>query len=695
MLLASPSANAATVFFDPDEYYAPEPYDVAARDLDDDGETDMIAVGGGAVTVRLGVGDGTFGDATETDLEGEANAELAVGDVDGDGDLDVAVADRFANGVFLLLGDGEGGLSEPERLATVNAIGDVAIGDFGGDDQTDLAVTGRSAEEVVPILQQADGTYVAGTGLAVPGDDPRTLATADLNGDGRRDLVTANIVSDDVSVFLQEASGFAAPATYDVGERPIDLTIADVDAVPGLDLVTADYDDSTVSILSGSPSGALSPRTVHATYSGPTAVAADDVNADGDSDLIVPAWDSGVVGLLLGDTGETFQSVLATSVGAFDSDWGLATAQLDGDGELDLLIPETGAGAVAVLLGDVLQLESTWLDFGLERAGTTIGDQLTVRNTGSGPIAPGSITIEEGGAWFSTGPNGCADITLQPRESCSAIVFFSAPMWTTGSFEGLLTVAGDDLSGERYALLTGSSILHGRLATSPKQLDLGHVPEGRRSAPKSVMVSNSGDTEITVGSVAMSDLATPDRFAVASDACTGQVLSPDESCAVTVRVEASTSLSKRVSASLRVKSADPGSSAITTLSAMIDRAIAPRQPGDSPTKVSNALHGVVNGPLGPVRALLGGARRLPGFRPPVGGRYAVRIVRGKTVLAKGAADVAASRGHRLRLRPTSHGRRALRRSRRLRVRLVASFTSQTTGRTYTRARVIVLRPKPR
>ena len=72
------------------------------------------------------------------------------------------------------------------------------------------------------------------------GDYPRSVAVADLNGDGAPDLVTANAGSDDVSVLLGSGVGtFEPQQRFAAGNGPLSVAVADLDGDGAPDLVTA------------------------------------------------------------------------------------------------------------------------------------------------------------------------------------------------------------------------------------------------------------------------------------------------------------------------------------------------------------------------------------------------------------------------------------------------------------------------
>src|SRR5438094_7078867 len=78
---------------------------VAVSDFNGDGQPDLAAAGADGVSVLLGNGDGTF-QAALTFPAGSAPVSVAVGDFNGDGKPDLAVAGADAGSVLVGMGDG-------------------------------------------------------------------------------------------------------------------------------------------------------------------------------------------------------------------------------------------------------------------------------------------------------------------------------------------------------------------------------------------------------------------------------------------------------------------------------------------------------------------------------------------------------------------------------------------------------------
>jgi uncharacterized repeat protein (TIGR01451 family) len=124
--------------------------DFTAADVNGDGHLDLIGIGGGAVWVQLGMGDGTFSqppvayDFGTSAFGGYCGdfCEVRVADIDGDGfpDIVVAAPSSFA-GFAVLRGKGDGTFESPVKFAA-GATGTswLDIADVNGDGQPDVLI---------------------------------------------------------------------------------------------------------------------------------------------------------------------------------------------------------------------------------------------------------------------------------------------------------------------------------------------------------------------------------------------------------------------------------------------------------------------------------------------------------------------------------------------------------------------------
>lgn len=176
----------------------------------------------------------------------------------------------------------------------------------------------------------------------------RFVAAADLDGDGDPDLAVAAWTSNAVSVLLNRGDGAFAPSVdLQAGNWPWAVTAADIDGDGDEDLLLPNriptLSADTVSILRNRGDGTFDPATAVTVGDSPRYAAAGDLDGDGDLDLAVPNDHSLDVSILLGDGLGGFSSPVDHPASA--SGRSAAVADLDGDGDLDVAAAcEGGAG---------------------------------------------------------------------------------------------------------------------------------------------------------------------------------------------------------------------------------------------------------------------------------------------------------------------------------------------------------------
>ncbi len=220
---------------------------------------------------------------------------------------------------------------------------------------------GTGAYTLTTDFQQAtppDQPLVVGFNHDVPWAlTPGFAVTGDFNGDGHPDIATADTFANTVTVLLGLGDGtFQGPQTYAVGAQPTGIVAGDFDGDGHLDLATVNEASGDVSILPGNGHGTFRPETRVALAPGAQGwgLAAADLNGDGHPDLIVvnrPAsGGAGSVSVLLGHGDGTFQPETRYAVG--DLPGYVAVGKFSGAGHLDLAVSNFDSNDISLLRGN-------------------------------------------------------------------------------------------------------------------------------------------------------------------------------------------------------------------------------------------------------------------------------------------------------------------------------------------------------
>ena len=489
------------------------PFAVAVADVNKDNQPDILVanwctsyshdthsscVGDGLVGVLLNNGDETFQAAVPYDSGGYFAVSIAVADLNADGEPDIIVANctDFNNcsntgSVDVLLGNGDGTFQKATPYsAGYQALG-VTVADVNGDGKPDLliadcsdasCVEDSSDSSVGVMLGNGDGSFQPIVYYASGGYFSRSVAVADVNGDGKLDLIVTNDCADTtcatdgtLGVLLGSGDGtFQTAIAYDSGGRggSYSVQVADVNLDGKPDLMVANSCGSTCStdgaagVLIGNGDGTFKSVIAYdsgAAYAESLAVA--DVNGDGKPDLVVLNYcvnstcengtnDEGLVGILLGNGDGTFQTAVIYNSGGYES-VSIIGSDVNEDGKPDLLVTNGCSYSVCGTDDTVSILINT-----------SIGQTTASLNTSQNPSAFGqSVTFT---------------VTVSPQG------FKGTPSGTVTFFDGTGNLGRSDLNSNGVATLSTSTLTVGtHNITASYSEDANYAPRrGRISRPR-------------------------------------------------------------------------------------------------------------------------------------------------------------------------------------------------------------------
>ncbi len=350
-------------------------FSVATGDFNGDGIPDVVVgqvrdYGSTGVVVYLGKGDGTFypGDSYGSS---PSMSFVAVGDFNGDGKLDIAAIDEQNDLLQIFLGNGDGtfsiGGTYPTSSAGSPAAQGLVVGDFDKDGKLDIAVANANAGDVGVLLGNGDGSFAAPVSYPITGYAAFNIAAADLNGDGYLDLaVTA--YTDGPAMVGVLLSNSETPGTFGtvhfvaVNGSPENIALGDLDKDGKIDMAVTEESGATFNgqleiFLNSDGAGTFTAApTAYAasTFGGvtgdsyPLDIQIFDLNGDGNLDLVYVNDDYGTVAVALGNGDGTIAAPVEFASTEYVE--GLALADVNSDGAMDVLTGDDEAGGFSVML---------------------------------------------------------------------------------------------------------------------------------------------------------------------------------------------------------------------------------------------------------------------------------------------------------------------------------------------------------
>lgn len=336
---------------------------ISIGDWNEDQKLDFATANISSADLTVFVGDGAGRFTLSHRLPGSREHSLEAMDYDGDGHLDMMLGTGL-EGITPYRGRGDGTFEGKDNFINLGCVEYIAetlhyrdgrlvlVGDFNKDGKGDLSSTCVETTSAFAGISLGDGKYQK-TLETQAGTDVDSTAIADLNRDGNADLAVASKGSTTLQVHLGKGDGaFLDPIPFGAtGETPSFLIARDLNGDDFPDVVSADQVSSTLTVFWGKPGERfLESGTLLGGFAAAKAAAVADLDRDGQADLLFPRSDQGTIQVYLkpGLAGAVRPSSSMATEGKYSF---LEAVDLDGDAVVDLAgaDPVEGTALVAFL----------------------------------------------------------------------------------------------------------------------------------------------------------------------------------------------------------------------------------------------------------------------------------------------------------------------------------------------------------
>jgi gliding motility-associated-like protein len=241
-----------------------------------------------------------------------------------------------------------------EDIFTRNPVSSVTR-DFDGDGFLDIAMVDQKFNSVLMLKGNGTGSFTE-NGVHIVGSTPTHIIAADVNNDSNLDLIVTNSGSDNVAILIGNGAGSFAPATFfstGGGQSPTSVACDDINNDGNRDLVVTHTLSSGFALLHGNGAGSFTFNSTYATAIIPIDIKISDFTNDGNKDVVISNFNSNSISVFTGVASGTFNTA-PTNYACATNPYRLEVVDLNADGFEDVVVANRGSANVRVFLSNAV-----------------------------------------------------------------------------------------------------------------------------------------------------------------------------------------------------------------------------------------------------------------------------------------------------------------------------------------------------
>ncbi|MDC0235177.1 VCBS repeat-containing protein, partial [Candidatus Marinimicrobia bacterium] len=332
---------------------------VFTADMDNDGDMDIVSASYNDDAIAWYENDGAANPSwTAADIATSADQAYSVfaADMDNDGDMDIVSASYNDDAIAWYENDGAADPSWTAADIATSANGAIAVFAADMDNDGDMDIVSASMNDDAIAWYENDGaanpSWTAAD-IATNIDGAYSVYAADMDNDGDMDIISGAFTGKTIDWFENDGAADPSWTAANIkpeadGKRITSVYAADMDNDGDMDIVFASSNDVIAWYENdGAANPSWTAADIATSADGARSVFAADIDNDGDMDIVSASLNDDTIAWYENDGAANPSWTAADIATSADEAWSVVVADMDNDGDMDIVSASMGDDAIA------------------------------------------------------------------------------------------------------------------------------------------------------------------------------------------------------------------------------------------------------------------------------------------------------------------------------------------------------------
>lgn len=387
------------------------PMSIHLDDLDNDGFEDVLVASNhdNKLSWYKNLKDGTFSTQQIITTDAEGARYTYASDLDNDGDMDALLASGDDGKIAWYENDGTGTFGT-RQIISPNAYGATCIHacDLDGDGLQDVLSASSDINRVAWFKNMGNGDFSSIHPITQTAQEVRSVYAEDLDSDGDLDVLSASFGNGIIAWYENDGTGtFGSLQVIDTIIHPHSIYASDIDLDGDIDVLPTSYDGFTnLEWYINDGNGNFNEKQIiGSNLNFPTSAKTNDVDADGDIDILMTSMWGDNITIFYNDGEQDFSNYQIISQNAYHA-VSIQFCDIEKDGDFDIFCASVADDKITwyenYFYGSRYRIKGNmFYDHNQNGVKDSLDGNFTYTQTILNPNSLTSFTNDEGEFWFA------------------------------------------------------------------------------------------------------------------------------------------------------------------------------------------------------------------------------------------------------------------------------------------------------